>query len=394
MSKAKRIYMDHTAGRPVDPRVMEAMLPYMQSLCGNPSSVHSFGQEARQALEEARTKVAESINAESKESIFLTSGATESNNMAIKGVAFRNKDRGKHIITSNIEHMSVLNPCKFLMTKGFKVTFLPVDQYGFVDLTSLEEELTNETILVSIMYANGEIGTIQPIKEISQMVHRNNAYLHVDAAAANGQVPIDVNDEGIDLLTISSNDMYGPKGVGALYIKKGIRLEPLIHGGGQERGLRSGTENLPSIVGFGKAAEIAKEEMPTESERLKKLRDKLIKGLLDPIPHSFLNGHPTKRLPNNAAVRYSFIEGESILLDLDMKGVAASSGSACTAKTLEPSHVLRAIGLKHEEAHGSLLFTLGRQNTEEEVDYVIRIMPEIVKRLREMSPLTPKELME
>lgn len=394
MSKAKRIYMDHTAGRPVDPRVIEVMLPYMQSLCGNPSSVHSFGQEARQALEEARTKVAESINAESKESIFLTSGATESNNMAIKGVAHRNQDHGRHIITSSVEHMSVLNPCKFLMTKGFKVTFLPVDQYGFVDLTSLEEELTNETILVSIMYANGEIGTIQPIKEISQMVHRNNAYLHVDAAAANGQVPIDVNDEGIDLLTISSNDMYGPKGVGALYIKKGIRLEPLIHGGGQERGLRSGTENLPGIVGFGKAAEIAKEEMPTESERLKKLRDKLIKGLLDPIPHSFLNGHPTKRLPNNAAVRYSFIEGESILLDLDMKGVAASSGSACTAKTLEPSHVLRAIGLKHEEAHGSLLFTLGRQNTEEEVDYVIRIMPEIVKRLREMSPLTPKELME
>lgn len=394
MSKAKRIYMDHTAGRPVDPRVIEVMLPYMKSLCGNPSSVHSFGQEARQALGEARTKVAESINAESKESIFLTSGATESNNMAIKGVAHRNQDHGRHIITSSVEHMSVLNPCKFLMTRGFKVTFLPVDQYGFVDLTSLEEELTNETILVSIMYANGEIGTIQPIKEISQMVHRNNAYLHVDAAAANGQVPIDVNDEGIDLLTISSNDVYGPKGVGALYMKKGIRLEPLIHGGGQERGLRSGTENLPGIVGFGKAAEIAKEEMPTESERLKKLRGKLIKGLIDPIPHSFLNGHPTKRLPNNAAVRYSFIEGESILLDLDMKGVAASSGSACTAKTLEPSHVLRAVGLKHEEAHGSLLFTLGRQNTEEEVDYVIRIMPEIVKRLREMSPLTPKELME
>lgn len=394
MSKAKRIYMDHTAGRPVDPRVIEVMLPYMKSLCGNPSSVHSFGQEARQALGEARTKVAELINAESKESIFLTSGATESNNMAIKGVAHRNQDHGRHIITSSIEHMSVLNPCKFLMTKGFKVTFLPVDQYGFVNLTSLEEELTNETILVSIMYANGEIGTIQPIKEISQTVHRNNAYLHVDAAAANGQVPIDVNDEGIDLLTISSNDMYGPKGVGALYIKKSVRLEPLIHGGGQERGLRSGTENLPGIVGFGKAAEIAKEEMPTESERLKKLRDKLIKGLLDPIPHSFLNGHPTKRLPNNVAVRYSFIEGESILLDLDMKEVAASSGSACTAKTLEPSHVLRAIGLKHEEAHGSLLFTLGRQNTEEEVDYVIRIMPEIVKRLRAMSPLTPKELME
>ncbi len=394
MSKTKRIYMDHTAGKPVDPRVMEALLPYMKSLYGNPSSVHSFGQEARQAIEETRTKIAELINAERKESIIFTSGATESNNMAIKGVAYRNKDRGTHIITSSIEHMSILNPCKFLMTKGFKVTFLPVDQYGFVNLRSLEKELTSETILVSIMYANGEIGTIQPIKKISQIVHGKNAYLHVDAAAANGQVPIDVNDDGIDLLTISSNDMYGPRGVGALYIRKGTRLKPSIHGGGQERGLRSGTENLSGIVGFGTAAEIAKKEMPTESERLKKLRDKLIKGLLDVIPHSFLNGHPTKRLPNNAAVRYSFIEGESILLDLDLKGVAASSGSACTAKTLEPSHVLRAIGLKHEEAHGSLLFTLGKQNTEEEVDYVIRIMPDIAKRLREMSPLTPKELKE
>jgi len=386
--------MDHTAGRPVEPRVTEAMLPYTESLYGNPSSVHSFGQEARQAIEEARAKVAELINAEREESIIFTSGATESNNMAIKGVAYRNKDRGTRIITSSIEHMSVLNPCKFLTTKGFKVTFLPVDKYGFVDLASLEKELNNETILVSIIYANGEIGTIQPIKKISQIVHGKNAYLHVDATAANGQVPIDVNDEGIDLLTISSNDMYGPKGVGALYIRRGTRLEPSIHGGGQEQGLRSGTENLPSIVGLGKAAEMERKEMPTESERLKKLRDKLINGLLDHIPHSFLNGHPTKRLPNNAAVRYSFIEGESILLDLDMKGVAASSGSACTAKTLEPSHVLRAIGLKHEEAHGSLLFTLGKQNTEEEVDYVIRIMPDIVKRLRRMSPLTPKELRE
>lgn len=394
MSKAKRIYMDHTAGRPVDPRVIEAMLPYMKSLYGNPSSIHSFGQEARQALDEARTKVAELINAERKESIFFTSGATESNNMAIKGVAFRNKDRGTHIIASNIEHMSVLNPCKFLTTKGFKVTFLPVDQHGFVNLRSLEEELNNETILVSIMYANGEIGTIQPIKEISQIAHSKNAYLHVDATATNGQVPIDVKNEGIDLLTISSNDMYGPKGMGALYIKKGTRIEPMIYGGGQERGLRSGTENLPSIVGFGKAAEIAKKEMPIESERLKKLRDKLLKGMLDPISYSFLNGHPTKRLPNNVAVRFSFIEGESILLSLDMMSVAASSGSACTAKTLEPSHVLRAIGLRHEEAHGSLLFTLGKRNTEEEVGYVINIMPDIVQRLRAMSPLTPKELKE
>ena len=394
MSKTKRVYMDHTAGKPVDPRVIEVMLPYMKSLYSNPSSIHSFGQETRQALEDARTKIAELINAERKESVIFTSGATESNNMAIKGVAYRNRDRGTHIITSSIEHMSVLNPCNFLTTKGFKTTFLSVDRYGFVSLESLEKELTSETVLVSIMYANGEIGTIQPIREISQVVHSKNAYLHVDATAANGQVPIDVKNEGLDLLTLSSNDMYGPKGMGALYIKRGTRIEPLIHGGGQERGLRSGTENIPSIAGFGKAAELAKKEMPTESERLKKLRDKHIKGLLDPIPYSSLNGHPTKRLPNNVAVRYSFIEGESILLNLNIKGVAASSGSACTAKTLEPSHVLRAIGLKHEEAHGSLLFTLGRQNTEVEVDYVISIMPDIVKRLRAMSPLTPKELRE
>jgi cysteine desulfurase len=333
------------------------------------------------------------INAQKKESIIFTSGATESNNMAIKGVAYRNKDRGTHIITSSIEHMSVLNPCKFLATRGFKVSFLPVDKYGFVDLESLEKELTDETILVSIMYANGEIGTIQPIKEISKIVHGKKAQLHVDATAANGQVPINVKDEGVDVLTLSSNDMYGPQGVGALYLGDGVRMEPIIHGGGQERGLRSGTENISGIVGLGKAAEIARMEMRAESERLSRLRDKFIKGLLETVPYSFLNGHPTKRLPNNVAVRYSFIEGESILLNLDMMGVAASSGSACTAKTLEPSHALIAIGLKHEEAHGSLLFTLGKQNNEEEADYVISIMPDIIKRLRAMSPLTPKELM-
>jgi len=390
----KRIYMDNTAGMPVDPRVIEAMLPYMNTFFGNPSSLHSFGQEPRKAMEEARAKVAELINAERKESIIFTSGATESNNLAVKGYANRNRTRGTHIITSSIEHMSVLNPVKYLSTHGFKATFLPVDQYGFVDLENLEKELTDETILVSIMYANGEIGTIQPIKEISLLVHRKKAVLHVDATAAAGQVPIDVQAEGIDMLTISSNDMYGPKGVGALYFKKGVVVEPLIHGGGQELGLRSGTENVPSIVGFGKAAELAKTEMQAESERLTRLRDKFIKGLVGAVPYSFLNGHPTKRLPNNVAVRYSFIEGESMLLSLDMLGIAASSGSACTAKTLEPSHVLRAIGLKHEEAHGSLLFTLGKQNTEEEVDYVVGVMPDIVKRLRSMSPLTPKELKE
>ncbi len=386
--------MDHTAGKPIDTRVVEAMLPYMKSFYGNPASLHSFGQEPRKALEEARAKIAELINAEKKESVIFTSGATESNNLAIKGVSYRNRDRGTQLITSSIEHMSVINPCKFLKTRGFEVAFLPVDKYGSVNLESLEKGLTEKTVFVSIMYANGEIGTIQPIKEISQIVHSKSAYLHVDATAANGQVPIDVRKEGIDLLTLSSNDMYGPKGIGALYIKEGTRIEQLIHGGGQERGLRSGTENLPSIVGFGKAAELAKIGMQIESERLIRLRNKLIKGLLDSIPYSFLNGHPTRRLPDNVAVRFSFIEGESMLLSLDMKGVAASSGSACTAKTLEPSHVLLATGLKHEEAHGSLLFTLGKQNTEEEVDYAVGIMPDIVKRLRAISPLTPKELKE
>jgi len=393
MSTSKKVYMDHIAGKPVDPRAIEAMLPFIREFYGNPSSIHSFGHEPRKALEEARAKIVKLINAERAESIIFTSGATESNNMTVKGVAYRNMDKGKHVIASSIEHMSVINPCKYLKTKGFDVTFLPVDKYGLVDLDSLERELKEETVLVSIQYANGEIGTVQPVREISQIVHRKNAYLHVDATAANGQVPIDVQKDGIDLLTLSSNDMYGPKGVGALYIRSGVRIEPIIHGGGQERGLRSGTENVPSIVGFGKAAEIAVNEMQSESERLIRLRDKLIKGLLESIPYAFLNGHPTNRLPDNAAVRFNFIEGESILLSLDMMGVAASSGSACTAKTLEPSHVLLATGLKHEEAHGSVLFTLGRQNTEDEVDYVVQVMPDIVKRLRAMSPLTPKELL-
>jgi len=384
--------MDYSAGKPVDPRVIEEALPYMKSFYGNPSSLHTFGQEAKNALEEARAKVAQLINAEKKESIIFTSGATESNNLAIKGVAYRYKDRGTRIVTSSVEHMSVVNTCKFLTTKGFEAIFLPVDNCGIVSFEALKKELTDKTVLVTMVYANGEIGTIEPIREISKIVHAKSAYLHVDATVANGQVPIDVKNDGVDLLSLSSNDMYGPKGVGALYVKEGIRLEPQLHGGGQERGLRSGTENLPGIVGFGKAAEIARIEMQTESERLVKLRDRMIKGMLEPIQYSFLNGHSTKRLPNNVSIRYNFIEGESMLLSLDMMGVAASSGSACTAKTLEPSHVLLAIGLKHEEAHGSLMFSLGKQNTEEDVDYVIGLMPGIVKRLRLMSPLTPKEL--
>jgi cysteine desulfurase len=388
----KRIYIDNSAGRPVEPRVIEAMLPYLKSSYGNVSSLHAFGQEAKRALEGARTKIANLIKADKQETVIFTSGATESNNLAIKGVANRNKDKGTRILTSSIEHMSVVNTCKYLTTKGFETVYLPVDKFGFLDLESLKKQLTETTILVSIVYANSEIGTIEPIKEISNIVHSQNAYLHVDATAACGQIPIDVRSEGVDLLTISSNDMHGPRGIGALYLREGIRLEPQVHGGGQERGIRSGTENVAAAAGFGKAAEIAEKEMHSENLRLTKLRDRFIEKLLEPIPYSFLNGHPKIRLPNNVSVRYSFIEGESMLLSLDLKGVYASSGSACTAKTLEPSHVLLAIGLKHEEAHGSLMFTLGKQNTEEDIDYTASLMPDIVKRLRDMSPLTPKEL--
>ncbi len=384
--------MDNMAGRPVEKRVLEAMTPYMGSCYGNPSSLHTMGHEAVCALEDAREKVAELINAEKRSSVIFTSGATESNNLAVKGVASRNRERGTRIVASSVEHMSIVNAFKFLKTKEFDPVFVSVDEYGFVDLDNLEQALSEKTVLVSIVYANNEIGTVEPIKEISRIVHANNSLLHVDATSACGQVPIDVKDEGIDLLTISSNDMYGPRAVGALYVKDGVRLEPLLHGGGQERGWRSGTENVAGIVGFGKAAEIAKAEMSAESTRLARLRDRFIDGLLKPIPYAFLNGHPTKRLPDSVSVRYNFIEGESMLLSLDMKGVYASSGSACTAKTLEPSHVLLAIGLKHEEAHGSLMFTLGRQTTEEDVDYAASLMPDIVKRLRAMSPLTPKEL--
>ncbi|MCW4054550.1 MAG: cysteine desulfurase [Candidatus Bathyarchaeota archaeon] len=390
--KERRICMDYSAGKPVDPRIIDEMLTHMKSSFGNPSSLHTLGQEAKRALEKSREAVAKLVNAEEPETIIFTSGATESNNLAIKGTASRNRNRGTKILTSSIEHMSVVNPCKLMIRKGFQVVFLPVDKFGLLDLKKLETELDDNTTLVSIVYANGEIGTIQPIKEISKIVHKKNAYLHVDATAACGQIPINVQDENIDLLTISSNDMYGPKGVGALYIKKGTTIEPIIQGGGQERGLRSGTENIADIVGFAKAAVIARNEMPSQNERITKLRDDLIRGLIDPIPYAYLNGHPTQRLPDNVSIRYSFIEGESILLSLDIMGVYASSGSACAAKTLQPSHVLLALGLQPEEAHGSLMLTLGKDNTQEDVDKLKRIMPDIVKRLRDMSPLTPKEL--
>ncbi len=388
----RRIYMDYSAGKPVAQLVTDAMLPFFTSSFGNPSSVHTLGQEAKQALQNSRVVIAKLINAETPEAIVFTSGATESNNLAIRGIAGRNKSRGNKIITSSVEHMSIVNPCKLMIRNGFQVIFLPVDKFGVLDLEKLEAELDDQTTLVSIVYANPEIGTIEPIKEISKIVHAKKAFLHVDATAACGQVPIDVQTENIDLLTMSSNDMYGPKGVGALYIKPGTTIEPVNQGGGQERGLRSGTENIPGIVGFAKAAEIAKNEMANESQRLTLLRNNLIEGLIEPIPYSYLNGHPTQRLPNNVSVRYSFIEGESILLSLDIEGVYASSGSACAAKTLQPSHVLLALGLQPEDAHGSLMATLGKENTQEEINKVKSLMPDIVKRLRDMSPLTPKEL--
>jgi len=388
----KRIYMDCGAGVPVDPRVLEAMRPYFTEMYGNPSSVHSFGQEAKKAIENSRKQVTDLISAEIKDEIIFTSGATESNNLAIKGFAYRNKSKGSHIITSTIEHMSVINAFKALQKEGFSATFVPVDEYGVINIEELKKAITDQTTLISVMYANGEIGTIEPIKEIGEIAHEKGIGFHVDAVAAEGQIPINVVNEHIDLLTLSSNDLYGPKGVGALYIKFGTRIQPVTQGGGQEKGLRSGTEDVVSIVGMGKASELMKKEMSSESLRLIALRDKLIKGVLDSIPYSFLNGHPTKRLPNNANLRFSYIEGESLILSLDMEGVYVSSGSACTSKTLDPSHVLLNIGLKHEEAHGSLLFTLGKQITEEDIKYVVEILPGIVKRLRMISPLTPKEL--
>lgn len=382
--------MDYQAGTPTDPRVLEAMMPYFTETFGNPSSPHQFGQETKTAIDHARSMVAELIGAKKAGEIIFTSSGTESNNLAVRGVAHRNREKGDHVITTKLEHMSVINTCKSLQKEGFKVTFIPVDKYGTVDLERLKSEINERTILVSVMYANGEIGTIEPIREIGSICHERKIYFHVDAVAAAGKIPIEVERENIDLLSISSNDMYGPKGVGALYIREGTGIVPVIFGGGQEKGLRSGSENIPGIVGMGKAAEIAKNEMYSESRRLVELRDRLINNIISGIPHSYLNGHPTERLPNNANIRFSYIEGESLILSLDMEGVAVSSGSACTSKTLEPSHVLLAIGLAHEEAHGSLLFSLGRQTSKEDVDYVSGLLPDIVTRLRAMSPLTPK----
>lgn len=382
----RKVYIDHGSASLVDARVLEAMMPYFDMDIGNPSSLHSAGRKAKRELEAARGAVANLIGAPSPNSIIFTSCATESNNLALRGAALRYKDKGNHIITTSIEHMSVMNTLKDLQRSGFEVTYIPVDKDGLVDAERIKNAITDKTTLISVMYANGEIGTVQPIREIGEIASDKKILFHVDGTAAVGKVPVDVEEEHIDLLTISSNDMNGPKGVGVLYIKQGVRLMPFMLGGGQEFGMRSGSENIPGIIGMGKAAQIAGKEMVTEGARLIRMRDRLIDNILK-IEYTHLTGHRTNRLPNNASFRFSFIEGESIILQLNDMGITASTGSACSSKTLEPSHVLIATGLRHEEAHGSLLLTLGRSNSEEDVDYVIKSVPEIVTRLRALSPL-------
>jgi cysteine desulfurase len=383
-------YLDYQSAKPVDPRVVEAMMPYFQQRFGNPSSLHAEGDEATKVLEECRQTIAGFVNAETDEIIF-TSGATEANNLALIGYASRNRDKGDHIIISEVEHISIHNIAKYLEKNGFKVSRLPVDQYGRISAQKLTSRITAQTILISIGFASNEIGTIQPVVEVGALAREKGIAFHSDAVAAEGLVPLDVKRDQIDLLTLSSNDIYGPQGLGVLYVRKGMKVNPLIIGGGQERGLRSGTENITGIVGMSKAVEIMRKEMTDEVKRLTAYRDKLIKDILVRIPKSHLNGHPTDRLANNAHLRFEAIEGESLILSLRDEGVSAATGSACSSKTLEPSHTLISTGLLHEEAHGSLEFTLGRFNTEADVDRVIEVLPPIVERLRKLSPLYKAE---
>ncbi len=382
----QRIYLDHAATTYTKPEVLEEMLPYFTKAYGNPSSVHSFGREARRALDKARKRTAEALKADPVE-IYFTSGGSEADNWAIKGVALANKNKGDHIITTSIEHPAVLDTCRYLEKEGFKVTYLPVDQYGMVSVKDVEKAITDKTILISVMMANNEIGTIQPIKEIGQIAKEHKVYFHTDAVQAIGSIPIDVNDLNVDLLSLSAHKFYGPNGVGALYIRKGVKIGPYIHGGAQERNKRAGTENLAGIIGLGKAIELVVENMEKNNKKLIGMRDRLIKEIMSKVEYTRLNGHPEKRLPGNVNLSFEFIEGEALLLSLDLKGIAGSSGSACTSGSLDPSHVLLAIGLSHEIAHGSLRLTLGDDNTDQEIDYVIEVLPEIVNRLREMSPL-------
>lgn len=393
MDESKYVYLDYAATTPMDPRVIEEVNKHFRESYGNSSSLHSIGQKAAQMLVKSRQTVASLINVQ-RDEIFFTSSGTEADNLAILGVAFKNKSRGNHIITSAIEHHAVENTCKQLEKRGFKVSFLPVDKSGLINLKELEDKITDKTILISIMFANNEIGTIEPIKEIGKIAKNHDIIFHTDAVQAFGKVPIDVDEMNIDLLSATAHKLYGPKGVGMLFIRnKGIRdgwgkyIEPIMYGGGHERDMRPSTANIPGIAGFAKAVEIAKEEMPKEIERETKLRDKIILTVLNNIEDSYLNGHTSQRLPNNVNLGFRFIEGESIVLDLDGEGIATSTGSACSSKSLDPSHVLLAIGLRPEEAHGSLRVTVGRFTTEDDVDYFLEKLPPIINRLRKISPL-------
>lgn len=389
-TEKKIVYMDHAATTYAAPEVVEAMLPYFSEKFGNPSSVYGIGQENKAAVDEARAKVAAAINAEPNE-IYFTAGGTESDNWALKGVAFANIRKGKHIITTAVEHHAVLHAAEWLQSQGFEVTYLPVDQYGMVSPADVEKAIRPDTILISVMYANNEVGTIQPIAEIGAIARAHGIYFHTDAVQAVGHVPIDVKAEHIDMLSLSGHKFYGPKGIGVLYIRRGVRIQNLLHGGAQESRHRAGTENVAGIVGLGVAIERAVAAMPEESARLTAMRDHMIRELLK-IPASHLNGHPTQRLPNNVNITFEYIEGEGILLLLNMFGICASTGSACNSASLEPSHVLTAMGVPHEIAHGSVRLTLGERNTEEDVSYVLEKLPEVVRKLRSMSPLTPEEL--
>jgi len=386
----KRIYLDYAATTPTDPEVTKAMEPYLFSKFGNASSIHSFGQEAKKGIEDARERLANFIGAKPEEIIF-NSGGTEADNTAILGVAYAMQSKGNHIITSAIEHHAVSEPCKFLEKRGFKVTYVGVGKDGIVSVPEIKKAITDKTVLISVMHANNEIGTIQPIAEIGKIARESGIYFHSDTVQTIGHIPVNVNDLNIDLLSLSAHKFYGPKGVGALYARKGTRFEAFLHGGDQERGRRASTYNTPGIVGLGKAIELCEKNMAEEAAFQAALRDKIIKEIPARISETCLNGHPTLRLPNYANISIKYIEGESMLLNLDMIGIAASTGSACTSTSLEPSHVLLAIGLSHEVAHGSLRFSLGRWTKKEDIDYLIEQLPPIVEKLRSMSPLYEKK---
>jgi cysteine desulfurase len=385
----KKIYLDNANATPLLPEVLKAMQPYLKGSFGNPQSVHDLGDEAREAVEKARERVAALIGADPGEVIFTSSG-TESNNLAIKGLAAAYQSKGKHIVVSAVEHLSVLNPARTLEKQGFETTVVPVDKYGMVDPEEVGRAIRSDTVLVSVMHANGEVGTVQPIAEIAKLTKDRGVVFHTDAVASAGTIPVDVKKLGVDALSLAGNQFYGPKGTGVLWVRTGVRIMPLIEGGVQEGGRRGGTENVPAIVGLGKAAELARKDMTSRIERLTGLRDRLISGLPAHIDHTFVTGHPTQRLPGHASFCINFVEGESMLMFLTHEGIAAASGSACTSKALKASHVLLAMGIPHEVAHGSLVFSFGVTNTEEDVDHVTNVLPPIIERLRAMSPLYAK----